>query len=241
MKYQLPPKRTLILIFVILVLIIFMFVRQQRSNDLPEAEEVSAADAQSEMSTTPKSEQENKKSNPAEQLVDTAGSSFNKKLSAEEINEIRSNAKTALAAVYTSQQAYFAEFGRYTTDLKSLGWTPPKATLDFKLGFLIGSIPPESNATDDLPEETSRMDTDIFIGEEMEETREKYQYDEVTEKIKLQDYARLCPNGCTATQEGFEMLIAVPLGDEQHVDIYLINSEKEIIHVQDGLTETRPL
>lgn len=148
------------------------------------------------------------------------------------IEQVRSMAKSALSSGYTAQKAIQAEWARYSTDLVFLGWTPSDVDLNFKMGFLapINEAPIDSGS---LREDPSRMTTDAFVGTDTSESNQKIRYTPAAEKIRLQDYAKYCAQGCTATKETFEYLLAVPL-DETRVDVWVINEKKELKLVHDG-------
>lgn len=163
----------------------------------------------------------------------------------EDVKRARTLAKMTLSSMYTAQKAYHAEFGRYTTDLKMAGWMPAEKELVYKAGFVKAYwADPESEF--EIDEEDPRfMDSDTFAGFTVpsEVPNEPPSFYSVSEKLKssrLGDYQQHCKNGCTAGPDHFEILLVMPLQDEKHVDVWLINDKKEIVLVQDGRKDPAP-
>lgn len=103
------------------------------------------------------------------------------------------------------------------------GFLPNQPIIKFKMGFL-GDVQPE------------RSSTDVLIGEMAAGTGERYRYSDEVRSLDLRDYSHYCKNGCNASKEGFEMLLVVPL-DAEHVDVWLVNDNKEMVLVKDGSTQ----
>lgn len=163
----------------------------------------------------------------------------------EDVKRARTLAKMTLSSMYTAQKAYHSEFGRYTTDLKMAGWMPAEKELVYKAGFVKAYwADPESEF--EIDEEDPRfMDSDTFAGFTVpsEIPNEPPSFYSVSEKLKssrLGDYQQHCKNGCTAGPDHFEILLVMPLQDEKHVDVWLINDKKEIVLVQDGRKDPAP-
>lgn len=158
----------------------------------------------------------------------------------DKIQELRNQARAHLSASYTAQRAFRAEFGRYTTDLKAMGWAPTSANVAFKLGFLTEFRPnPSNDPPMDIVEDPRQMSTDSFVGDRFDDVT-SYRYDDIANSLALGEYSRFCSNGCTASDDSFEILLAVPLGDTDHVDVWILNEKKQMEMVFDGVTGRAP-
>ena len=158
----------------------------------------------------------------------------------DKIQALRSQARAHLSAGYTAQRAFRAEFGRYTTDLKAMGWSPTSANVAFKFGFLTEFRPNLSNDPPmDIVEDPRLMSTDSFIGDRFDDNS-TFRYDDSANNLALSEYSRFCSDGCTADDDSFEMLLAVPLGDPDHVDVWIVNEKKQMEMVFDGVTGQAP-
>lgn len=152
-----------------------------------------------------------------------------------EIEKLRSEAKMSLAANYTALKAFYAEWNRYTTDLKAMGFTPIKSELHFKLGFTKQFQPSEANQnTNEDFSSTKNLSTDTFIGEKEAQSGQIFRYAPGLDSINLDEYSRYCERGCTATDKDFEILLILPLLNSKKVDVWVVNEKKEIIQVLDG-------
>jgi hypothetical protein len=150
------------------------------------------------------------------------------------VKNLRAMAKASLSGFYSAQRAYFAEFGRYTTDLKTAGWLPDKAQMEYKAGFLREGKPNKFNDFGRQLEDPRRMNSDAFLGEKYD--RENYYaYSDQAAVISLDQFAQFCEKDCSANELGFEMILAVPLDGAGRVDVWRVNQNKEIVLVQDGL------
>jgi hypothetical protein len=157
----------------------------------------------------------------------------------DEIKALRQQAKAALSGFYSSQRAFHMEFNRYTTDLKAAGWTPSAGAMNYKLGFLAEAALPPQTETDGSLEDPRRKSTDDFDGEDYT-NQERFQYSREAEGLTLQEFAHYCKRGCTADAETFEIMLILPLGDNRHVDVWLINEKKELVQARDGVTGREP-
>ncbi len=157
----------------------------------------------------------------------------------DEIKTLRQQAKGVLSSFYASQRAFHMEFNRYTTDLKAVGWSPNSGNMNYKLGFLSETKAQPTTETDRSFEDTRRMSTDDFDGEDYTNI-ERFIYSREVAGLTLQEFARYCRKGCTSDQETFEIMLVLPLGDNRHVDVWLINEKKELVHVRDGTTGREP-
>ena len=152
-------------------------------------------------------------------------------LTPEALEKIRSLAKSSLASGYTAQRAIQAEWDRYTSDLVYIGWEPSGPDVSYKMGFLAAIDAPLFADGREKPE---RFTTDAFINRDIVGA-EKLRYTPAAERINLNDYARYCERGCIVAPDWFEMLLAIPLDDQGHVDVWTINDKKEMKQVVDGM------
>lgn len=154
-------------------------------------------------------------------------------LTREEVESVRQVAKSQLAGMYTAQRSFHAEFDRYTTDLTAMGYAFDEGEINAKIGFLREYSPPDK--IDELNENPENMNTDSLVASKAGEVP-KNTYTDAASKISLDNLSGYCKRGCTANENEFEMLVAVPLGGGR-VDVWLVNSKKEMELVQDGLEQ----
>lgn len=153
-----------------------------------------------------------------------------RKLSDKEVAALRSDIKYELAKVYTAQTAFKLDHQRYTTDLILLGWSANKKRINYKLGFIEASGPSEIKS-----EDPNRMDTDEFVSFS-EEDDGTIRYEHSIEDVDLSKYQAFCKKKCTADENGFEAILVLHLEGHVSEDVWLINENKEIFHVLDGVT-----
>lgn len=144
----------------------------------------------------------------------------------ENIQDIRSKQKLHLAATYTAMKAMYADKNRYSTDLMYMGYGVD-SEIDFKIGFIKPYYPAELETTEHSYEDPERMTNDLCIEGESGTITES------ANAINLSDYEHLCKKGCTADENGFEIMVVSPLRNGKH-DVWVINEKKEIVQVQDG-------
>ena len=229
-------------------LIIFVFVFKSRKV-LVERSEVSqsAPAAINEISISPKDSMQaltdnGVKDEAKSQVVAmpvASESEADKKWTAEEMKEIkrrRDNAKFALASTFTAMMSFKAEFDRYSTDLKSLGFSPMQSEMNYKLGFVHQFRPSgsDNNGTNEDWNSEINLTTDTFVGEVEPQSSQKYKYTPESEKIDMKDYAKYCVRGCTSSEGEFEILLVLPLPNSSRVDVWTVNERKEITQVLDG-------
>lgn len=156
-------------------------------------------------------------------------------LSEEKVKELRSMAKIQLASSYSSFKAFYIQYNRYTTDLKSAGWRPSTPIMSYRMGFLQPFYPGEGLVLDeDLKEDPRALENDVLINQPDETGQTTYSFDTRAERLRLQDYAHLCEKGCSATEKEFEILLLLPLGDTGKTDVWTINEKKQLKLVLDG-------
>lgn len=161
-----------------------------------------------------------------------AGAKPAKALPPAEIEQARGGAKVALAANYAAQKSFFSEYRRYSTDLYASGWRPSELPLAYKAGFLAPYFPAQL-----LPEEDPRrMDTDAILAEHPARDGGPF-YTPATEAISLAGLSAQCRSGCTASEHGFEMLVAFNLDADPTLEVWRINEKKELEQVVNDLAE----
>ncbi len=143
----------------------------------------------------------------------------------DKVMQLRSQVKMALASGYTSMISFRAEYNRYSTDFRSIGFGPLGGSISYKIGFLAPYIPAGEEPTV-VSENSNNMTSDFIEGQK---------YDPVSEKINLADFARHCERGCTANDSEFELIAVLPIPNSANADVWLINEKKEIKQVIDGL------
>ncbi len=155
-------------------------------------------------------------------------------LSEEQIIERRAQLKASLAGLYTAQRAFHAEFDRYSTDLKALGWSPASPDLPAYIGFMRAfDHASEVNLPDG--EVPGRLSTDAFVGSTSDADR-PYRYDSHSQ-IAVRELERHCRRGCTASRDRFELISAFNLDADPTLDVWIINESKELVHVVDDERE----
>ncbi len=222
---------------VILVFALFYFF-QRSAQPLPEDGSTQTS-AQEVIGVGPMaSKSEQAASNPAEisrvKRLDEDQQLKKQTLTDEQLRERRSEAKMALASFYSGQKAFHAEYKRYSTDLKAIGWRPNEPLIKYKIGFVAAFRPSSYSDSEEFREDPTRLDTDSYINDAANELGEVFKYDERVESVRLSDYETYCKKGCTADETGFEILVVMPLGNSGRVDVWSINDQKEIRLISDG-------
>ena len=131
------------------------------------------------------------------------------KLDETKVFTIRNNMKFSLAAMYVAQKAYFAEYNRFSTDFKDVGFSWPENQIaDYKIGFMDSNMDQIIN-----PNEISSLAKDI----------------------NLQDLRSFCKYDCTIRSDGFEVITATNLDSDPDLEIWIINENKVMKQVFDDL------
>lgn len=154
-------------------------------------------------------------------------------LSPEQVAKKRDQMKSALASVYTAELAYRAEYDRFSTDLGALGYRPDEGELGFKVGFAEAFDPGPLNEG----EVPTRKTTDAYLGEKDETGQPYFKYDPYASSADLTQYANRCRTGCTARVDSFEVMAATNLDDDPTQDVWIIDSQKNLIHLVDDEKE----
>lgn len=234
-------KNVFILIFVILLFLVFLTqykftktaeVKTQNIEVLAETHQPSNTQITNEIVKT--AEPNNQKSNQV-----TPSAVEKHEFTANELKEIqklRNEAKLSLASNYVAMISFKAEWNRYTTDLRSAGFTPNKSELSYKQGF-INQFQPADKANQNTNEDfhsTKNLTVDTYIGEYDSQSEQIFRYAPGVENINLDDYSSYCKQGCSASANQFEILLVLPLPNSNKVDVWTINERKVMQQVLDG-------
>lgn len=157
-----------------------------------------------------------------------------KPLTEQEIVERRQSIRATLSGIYTAQKAYFAEYDRYSSDLGHIGYLPSEGTIKARFGFLEPYTP---NGGLNSNEDPSRSNSDAFIALKDDDGETVYQYDDYSRRASLAKYERYCDNRCTVSNDQFELISAVNLDNDETLDVWIIDSRKNIRHVVDDTKE----
>ena len=169
-------------------------------------------------------------SNSISAAAPTEGKQKKHQLSPKKIEEVRSEIKTSLASIYGAEKSFYSEFKRYSTDLKALGFFPDKKDRWSKMGFLTPFFP----IRPDLKTEDPRiMDLDALARTELDDS--KRLAFKPTADFSMEDLQKYCQQGCTASEDQFEIIAGAILAEGNPPDVWVINEKKEIHQIQDGL------
>ena len=151
-----------------------------------------------------------------------------------DIKQKRLNAQVNMASFYGFMVDFHRKYNRYTTDLRSAKASLSRYTLANKTGFINQFSANINNPIEGLNEDMSRMNTDFLISEAASIPNNGFIYSKEAEQINFKDYEKFCRNKCSADENSFEIISIIPF-DEDHVDVWLMNEQKEMVQVQDGL------
>ncbi|WP_413288485.1 hypothetical protein [Bdellovibrio sp. HCB337] len=233
-----PRAKSLLLIVLIVGVVGYFYSRDQASRDL-------AASATPEIvAPIPLPKQVESSRQTASSLPQTdvdansevyekpkAGAPAEFTVSEEERQRIYSEIKSNLASIYVAQKAFFAETGRYSTDLKAIGWDPLDGEINLKVGFL-----EPSTEGDLVPDETpqGRMDSDYLMGlkiDPLSGDKVSYEYSKFAQNISLKNFSQYCRRGCSATSNRFEVMAISKTGPHGEPEAWIIDDDKNIIKV----------
>lgn len=152
-------------------------------------------------------------------------------LTLKEISEIRMEMKISLASIYAAEKAFFAEYGRYSTDLAAIGWQPDNSTLRARVGFLRAFYPSKTNESS---ENFDRLSSNELL-EHLNTTRtEQFGYGPTALPIEFGDsLQKFCDSDCTASDAKFEVIAAADFGSG--MEVWRINEKKQLLQVSDGV------
>ncbi len=168
------------------------------------------------------------------QTAETPSPKIPGRLSLEEIAKRRSEVKRVLSSVFTANASYFAEYNRYTTDLTAAGYMPQEGLLPAKFGFLSAYEPRGGREDNENP---VRFSSDIFLNLQDEEGEPLYKLDAHSKDVDLSRYAKYCRDGCTASDTRFEVIAAFNLDEDDTLDVWIMDNNKELRHVVDDTKE----
>jgi hypothetical protein len=133
---------------------------------------------------------------------------------------IQTGAATDLRLIATQEARFYKEHRYYTTDFNQLGIVP-KAVL-YKTGFVRES-PPQPGT------DPSIKDLDI-LKTHFPKLQIDYSSENKLDQIDISKLQNLCPD-CTATQSHFRVLAAAHLDGADELDIWTIDDNGQILHV----------
>lgn len=143
----------------------------------------------------------------------------------------QSEAKTNLSGLFTSERAFFGEYGHYTTDLLAIDWYP-EGSPTYVYGF---AVPSEASSevvvADHDPTRRTTADARVSVGRYATTNMKTGDGRPITEE----DLRRLAPDAM-ATSSAF---LAVAIGDidpdgrEERFDIWVIDHERELRSLND--------
>jgi len=142
-------------------------------------------------------------------------------------DSLRTQARQFLLRLYGAQKAFWAEHGRYTTDLTALGIRPPGLEIPFKFGFLKPFHPEELLANALVREDPSRTNSDHFLLELEPAHQQRYAYVSSLESLDLSQHASACHLGCTASEQDFEVLLVYPTASGK-VEVWTVSGDRRI-------------
>jgi len=149
-------------------------------------------------------------------------------VSEEERQRIYSEVKTSLSSMYTAEKAFFAEYNRYSSDLKAIGWEPSPGEMNVKVGFADTGV--VANLTEGEEPDT-RMDSDFYVDQSTPDI--SYGYSKWAEGLSLKNLSGHCRNGCRASENRFEIMAVSRTGPKGEPEVWVINDDKEIIKVEE--------
>lgn len=154
----------------------------------------------------------------------------------EEIQQLRREAMATLRELYVAEKVFHAEFNRFTSDFLALTFLPGKKEMKFRAGFIEESRIPGGFDPNSAAENPRRKDFDAFLEMNQELKEDVFRYSDSTRDHQLETYSHLCRSGCTADEKSFEVLLVMPLGPDQGVDVWSVTHDKTITLLQDGFS-----
>lgn len=139
--------------------------------------------------------------------------------------KVYSEIKNQLASLYTAEKAFYAEYNRYSSDLKAIGWLPDPGESDVKVGFAEASTGEAIEGED--PE--ARMDSDYLQQQSIPDA--SYTYSKWADGLSVKNLSGQCRNGCRASEHRFEIMAVSRTGPQGKPEVWTINDDKEIIKV----------
>jgi hypothetical protein len=140
-----------------------------------------------------------------------------------EIAAARVEMKVTLAALYAAQKSFYAEYGRYSTDLNAVGYSPDEKERMSRAGFL-RPFRPEGLAGSADP---SFLSLDQF-------NPQQFKFSRSAKGLSLPNLSHYCRQGCSADEAQFEIIAASQFSPGAEPDVWVINQNKELVHLNDG-------
>jgi hypothetical protein len=143
-----------------------------------------------------------------------------------EIAAARVEMKITLSALYGAQKSFYAEYGRYSTDLNAVGYSPQEKERMSRAGFL-RPFRPEGLAGSEDP---SFLSLDQF-------NPQQFKFSRSAKGLSMPNLSNYCRQGCSADEAQFEIIAAAQFSPGAEPDVWVINQNKELVHVNDGATK----
>ncbi len=145
---------------------------------------------------------------------------------------IQKASRADLDLVLQAERSFQRRFGFFTTDMVSLG-VASKYTF-YKLGF-VKPLSIEGGMAPVDGHDPSRMDLDA-VKKARPDLDIAYSSWTKLDEIDMAALARFCPD-CTATATTFRALAAANLDDDPELDVWAIDHEGKIEHLNDDLRD----
>ncbi|MBS1970093.1 MAG: hypothetical protein JSU04_07280 [Bdellovibrionales bacterium] len=146
-------------------------------------------------------------------------------MSEEMRQKVYSEIKVQLSSLYTAEKAFYAEYNRYSSDLKTIGWLPDPGEMNIKVGFAEASVGEVNDGED--PE--GRMDSDFLQAISVPDA--SYGYSKWAQGLSLKNLSGQCRNGCRASEHRFEIMAVSRTGPGGEPEVWVMNDDKEMIKV----------
>ncbi|MNK08111.1 hypothetical protein D3C87_260380 [compost metagenome] len=222
-----------LLVLLLIAILAFLFYRREapvEKNDIkPGVEPEVLETVQQDTSSGSFKESDLNVPDPAEQAFSKAAHRMDV-MTEEEREKVRSEVKVMLSSLYVAEKAFFAEYGRYSSDLQAIGWRPDSGEMNVKVGFAEPSTSASINEGENLE---ARIDSDYLVLES-EGQQEPYQYSKWAKDLSLKDLSHYCSIGCTASDTRFEIMAVSRSGPNGEPEAWVINQDKQFIQVTES-------
>lgn len=149
------------------------------------------------------------------------------------IEIVRSDIKTVLSSIAVAEKTVKEDIGRFTTDLKYLGFLNKSIIFSAKFGFL-STFDAGSQMEGENP---SLMNTDELVKFDKDSDGREHEYGATAEEIDFATLISFCHDNCTANEDIFEIIAAANLDEDTTYDVWTINEKNELKHLVDDLAD----
>lgn len=238
-----PQQRNFVIGSVFLVFLLALLFKVWTSSDsatepVPNVENEMPAPDDSRRETLPEQAQVVSATPVTAESGELTAGSGDSGASAKKALQIRAALKLYLSSIYAAEKSFHAESGRYSTDFDVIGWMPQDSRLLGKAGFLN----PYQAPADDFLDQPDKYSTDLVVeaSQKYEDPEASLFYEESAQSVNLQALSSFCQYGCTADSNHFEAIAAANLDEDEELDVWRINDQKELTHVFDDLQNAPP-